>query len=80
MGLGNGIKGRVVEMGWKEMRIHTHDHLQKYKSQPQSNPYYPTIFNPFPTYIQHHPFYINLHQLQTHPQLIQPIHQLKKQS
>ena len=76
--LGNRIKPTVVEMPSSQMTIDTNEDVENLKSQAQSNAYYANMFNRFASYIEDDRFYINLHDVQSDRELIQAIHQIKK--
>jgi len=77
--LGNRIKPTVVEMPSNQMTIDTDEDIEKYKSEAQSNAYYANMFKRFASYIEDDRFYINLHEVQSDRELIQAIHQAKKE-
>lgn len=77
--LGNRIKPTVVEMPSNQMTIDTDEDVEKYKSEAQSNAYYANMFKRFASYIEDDRFYINLHDVQSDRELIQAIHQVKKE-
>lgn len=77
--LGNRIKPTVVEMPSNQMIIDTDEDVEKYKSEAQSNAYYANMFKRFASYIEDDRFYINLHDVQSDRELIQAIHQVKKE-
>lgn len=77
--LGNRIKPTVVEMPSNQMIIDTDEEVEKYKSEAQSNAYYANMFKRFASYIEDDRFYINLHEVQSDRELIQAIHQVKKE-
>lgn len=77
--LGNRIKPTVVEMPSNPMTIDTNEDVEKYKSEAQSNAYYANMFKRFASYIEDDRFYINLHEVQSDRELIQAIHQVKKE-
>lgn len=77
--LGNRIKPTVVEMSSNQMTIDTDEDVEKYKSEAQSNAYYAGMFKRFASYIKDDRFYINLHDVQNDRELIQAIHQVKKE-
>ena len=77
--LGNRIKPTVVEMSSNQMTIDTDEDVEKYKSEAQSNAYYANMFKRFASYIEDDRFYINLHDVQSDRELIQAIHQVKKE-
>ncbi|MDW3800687.1 hypothetical protein QI280_13075 [Staphylococcus saprophyticus] len=77
--LGNRIKPTVVEMPSNQMTIDTNEDVEKYKSEAQSNAYYANMFKRFASYIEDDRFYINLHEVQSDRELIQAIHQVKKE-
>jgi len=77
--LGNRIKPTVVEMPSNQMTIDTNVDVEKYKSEAQSNTYYANMFKRFASYIEDDRFYINLHEVQSDRELIQAIHQVKKE-
>ncbi|GEQ04082.1 hypothetical protein SCO02_25230 [Staphylococcus ureilyticus] len=77
--LGNRIKPTVVEMPSNQMRIDSDEDVEKYKSEAQSNAYYASMFKRFASYIEDDRFYINLHEVQSDRELIQAIHQVKKE-
>jgi len=76
--LGNRIKPTVVEMPSNQMTIDSDEDVEKYKSEAQSNAYYANMFKRFASYIENDRFYINLHEVQSDRELIQAIHQVKK--
>ncbi|MDW3913418.1 hypothetical protein AXY41_12090 [Staphylococcus saprophyticus] len=76
--LGNRIKPTVVEMPSSQMTIDTNEDVENLKSQAQSNAYYANMFKRFASYIEDDRFYINLHDVQSDRELIQAIHQIKK--
>ncbi len=77
--LGNRIKPTVVEMPSNQMTIDTNEDIEDLKSQVQSNAYYANMFKRFASYIEDDRFYINLHEVQSDRELIQAIHQVKKE-
>ncbi|GGB94437.1 plasmid mobilization protein [Staphylococcus nepalensis] len=77
--LGNRIKPTVVEMPSNQMTIDTNEDVENLKSQAQSNAYYANMFKRFASYIEDDRFYINLHEVQSDRELIQAIHQVKKE-
>lgn len=77
--LGNRIKPTVVEMPSSQMTIDTNEDVEDLKSQAQSNAYYANMFKRFASYIEDDRFYINLHEVQSDRELIQAIHQVKKE-
>ncbi|MCE5100582.1 hypothetical protein KJB80_12130 [Staphylococcus cohnii] len=77
--LGNRIKPTVVEMPSNQMTIDTNEDVEDLKSQVQSNAYYANMFKRFASYIEDDRFYINLHEVQSDRELIQAIHQVKKE-
>lgn len=78
--LGNRIKPTVVELPSSQMTIDTNEDVENLKSQAQSNAYYANMFKRFASYIEDDHFYINLHDVQSDRELIQAIHQVKKES
>ncbi|PTK14970.1 hypothetical protein BUZ78_11415 [Staphylococcus saprophyticus] len=78
--LGNRIKPTVVEMPSSQMTIDTNEDVENLKSQVQVNAYYANMFKRFASYIEDDRFYINLHEVQSDRELIQAIHQVKKES
>ncbi|WP_271399677.1 plasmid mobilization protein [Staphylococcus nepalensis] len=77
--LGNRIKPTIVEMPSNQMTIDTDEDVEKYQSEAQSNAYYADMFKRFASYIEDDRFYINLHEVQSDRELIQAIHQVKKE-
>lgn len=77
--LGNRIKPTVVEMPSSQITIDTNEGVENLKSQAQSNAYYAKMFKRFASYIEDDRFYINLHEVQSDRELIQAIHQVKKE-
>lgn len=75
--LGNRIKPTVVEMPSSQMTIDTNEDVENLKSQ--ANAYYANMFKRFASYIEDDRFYINLHEVQSDRELIQAIHQVKKE-
>ncbi|WP_323703533.1 hypothetical protein P3T86_13925 (plasmid) [Staphylococcus nepalensis] len=76
--LGNRIKPTVVEMPSSQMTIEMNEDVEDLKSQAQANAYYANMFKRFASYIEDDRFYINLHEVQSDRELIQAIHQVKK--
>ncbi|MDW4113108.1 hypothetical protein QI272_12920 [Staphylococcus saprophyticus] len=76
--LGNRIKPTVVELPSSQMTIDMNEDVENLKSQAQANAYYANMFKRFASYIEDDRFYINLHDVQSDRELIQAIHQIKK--
>lgn len=81
--LGNRIKPTVVEISSSQMTMDTNEDVEDLKSQAQAqanaNAYYANMFKRFASYIEDDRFYINLHNVQSDRELIQAIHQIKKE-
>jgi hypothetical protein len=76
--LGNRIKPTIVEMPSSQMTIDMNENVEDLKSRAQANAYYANMFKRFASYIEDDRFYINLHDVQSDRELIQAIHQVKK--
>lgn len=62
-----------------QMAIDMNDDVEDLESKPQSNAYYTNMFKRFASYIEGDRFYINIHEVQNERELIQAIHQVKKE-
>jgi len=77
--LGNRIKPTVVEMPSDQMTIDMNEDVEDLKSKARANAYYANMFKRYASYIEDDRFYINLHEVQSDRELIQAIHQIKKE-